>query len=70
VRVLDKCMPLLIQLVEGGKTIKTHFKPTEVLKNSKLRAASLYQDYPDFADIIEMRKELASLVVKHFLIDK
>lgn len=65
VRVIDKWAPLLIHLMEGGSTLRSHFTAEELQDNSDRRAAALLQEYPEYSDLIDTRQELATLAIKH-----
>lgn len=67
VRVCDKLLPLLLHLVEGGATVRTHLTAEKLLQNSAERAAALRLDYPEFEMLIALREELAALTVREFL---
>ncbi len=67
VRVLDKCMPAYMHLVEGGKTLRSHTDRKGLFKYSTIKSNRLKKEYPDFTELIDLREELGMLIAGHLL---
>jgi len=67
VKVLDKCMPILIHIIEGGKTLRTYIDKKGLYQNSRDRSQKLRKQYPDFLDLIIMREELATIASRYLI---
>ena len=67
VRVLDKSMPALLHLANGGVVLASHIDKPGLRDNSKQRAASLRRDYPELEQLIVLREELSTLIAEEFL---
>lgn len=67
VRVLDKCMPALLHLANGGTILANHISKADLEANSRQRASSLRRDYPEFEQMITLREELSQLIADKFL---
>lgn len=59
VRMIDKWMPLLIHFIEGGATLRSYTSADELRLNSAERSGKFKAEYPDFADLVDVRNELA-----------
>ncbi|MEK7472154.1 MAG: HD domain-containing protein [Patescibacteria group bacterium] len=64
VRVLDKLMPLVVHFNQGGETLRDNWTPASMLQNNEQRAQSLKIEYPEFADLIDVRTELTELAAR------
>ncbi len=66
-RVFDKLAPLAMHFVEGGSTYKTSFSEDFALSNASKLEAYLREMYPEYNDLIDVRRELTQLAVRVFL---
>ena len=67
VRVLDKCMPALLHLANGGTVLASYISKADYEEKSRQRASSLRRDYPEFEQMITLREELSQLIADKFL---
>lgn len=61
VRAVDKLMPGLVHILEGGITLRGHIDIPGLLENSAQRAEKLREEFPEFQRIVEAREELTTL---------
>ncbi|HET7630108.1 MAG TPA: HD domain-containing protein [Candidatus Saccharimonadales bacterium] len=59
VRVVDKLMTLLIHLPNDGQSIKDNYPKDEFIRLTEEAHQRLITEYPDFAELVELRRELA-----------
>jgi 5'-deoxynucleotidase YfbR-like HD superfamily hydrolase len=64
VRVLDKLMPLTVHFNQGGVTLTANWTRETMIQNAEDKARELLEEYPDFAELIAIRTELAELAAK------
>jgi len=61
VRIVDKWAPVLLHFSDDGATLRSYTNPTELVQNFVSRAVDLKAQYPDFAELVEVRQELTRL---------
>ena len=59
-------MPLVVHFNQGGETLRDNWTPASMLQNNEQRAQSLKIEYPEFADLIDVRTELTELAARNF----
>lgn len=69
VRVVDKLMPLLIQLADNGAELRRHWTFEKLTWWTIQTANELYEQYPEYGNLIGIRTELAMYVARTYLLD-
>jgi 5'-deoxynucleotidase YfbR-like HD superfamily hydrolase len=63
VRMVDKLMPLLVHVNDGGVGLRrAGFTPEAIRQNARERADTYKAAYPDMAHIVDIRTELSNYV--------
>jgi 5'-deoxynucleotidase YfbR-like HD superfamily hydrolase len=67
VRVVDKMMVLVIHFSNDGKIVKQNYTHETSLKSGLAQAEKLAKEYPEFIDLINVRRELSQFLADSFL---
>lgn len=69
VRVVDKIMVLLIHIPNRAVVLREQYNYTEFLKSEEKRIQRLAVRFPDFPEILELRRELGQHIADTFMAD-
>lgn len=58
VRVVDKLMPLLTNIVSGGTALADHWTKDDLMNNVNTKNKKLLKDYPEYSAVLDLRTEL------------
>lgn len=67
VRVVDKLMVLLIHIPNNGEVLVQHFPEEVLVKHRNNVRKRMLQEYPEFADVIQLDEEITNLLIKRYL---
>jgi 5'-deoxynucleotidase YfbR-like HD superfamily hydrolase len=70
VRVVDKLMPLLTNIVSGGDALVGHWSKDALLNNVHSKSKKLLEEYPEYRTIIELREELKLIAAERLYTKK
>jgi len=64
VRILDKLMPIVVHYNQDGETLRNYWTVEEFETHNERKEQKLLADYPEFEELISIRKELNKLAGK------